>query len=342
MKVDELDYELPKELIASVPPPERDGARMMVVDRGEAPGVVHHDVVRSLAERVPEGALMVVNDTRVINARIRGHKSTGGAVEVFLLRALDPSARRWSAFGRSSKPIRPGLSVKVSDALTIEVLAKDAQGVLEVSLECEGDPWAVIEREGEVPLPPYMERAPTAEDRARYQCVFAEKPGAVAAPTAGLHLSERLLEALRARGVERCAVTLHVGAGTFQPVTVSDLDAHVMHREWYEVPEATASRVLDAKRAGRPILAIGTTSVRALESWALDANPRSGETSLLIQPGFRFTTVDLLLTNLHLPRSTLLSLVMAFAGIDRVRAAYESAVRERYRFFSYGDAMLFR
>ncbi len=337
MNVDRLDYELPRELIASEPPAERDGARMMVLDRAHE--IITHDRVLSLSELLPRDALVVVNDTKVINARLHGTKPTGGAVEVFLLRALEPSARRWTAFGRSSKPVRPELVVKVSDALSVRVLSKDSQGVLEVELLCE-EPWGALEKFGEVPLPPYMERAPKPEDRERYQCVFAANPGAVAAPTAGLHLSERVLAAMDARGIERCTVTLHVGAGTFQPVTAADLDAHVMHSEWYSIPDRTAERVLDAKRTGRPVVAIGTTVTRTLESWSLDARARCGDTALLIQPGYRFAVVDRLLTNFHLPKSTLIALVMAFAGESFTRRAYLEAVRERYRFFSYGDAML--
>lgn len=337
MKIERLDYELPRELIAAEPPTERDGARLMLLNRAHE--IITDDHVRSLPALLPANALVVVNDTKVINARLHGTKPTGGAVEIFLLRAHDASARRWSAFGRASKPVRPGLVVKVSESLSISVVAKDAQGVLEVELLCD-EPWGAIEQFGEVPLPPYMERAPRPEDRDRYQCVFADKPGAVAAPTAGLHMSERVLAAMDARGIERCSVTLHVGAGTFQPVTATDLDAHVMHSEWYSISDAVAERILAAKRAGRPIVAIGTTVTRTLESWALDARPRVGDTTLLIQPGYRFTVIDQLFTNFHLPRSTLLALVMAFAGEDFARAAYERAVRERYRFFSYGDAML--
>jgi S-adenosylmethionine:tRNA ribosyltransferase-isomerase len=336
LKVDLLDYELPRELIAAEPPPERDGARMMVLDRARES--VTHDFVRNLADRIEPGSIVVVNNSKVINARLHGHKPTGGSIEIFLLRVLDSQARRWSAFGRASKPIRPELVVKVSEALSIRVLSKDPQGVLEVELLCD-EPWSAIEQYGEVPLPPYIERAPKPEDRERYQCVFAEKPGAVAAPTAGLHLSERILRALDAKGIERHAVTLHVGAGTFQPVTASDLDEHKMHSEWYSIAESVAERVRAAKREGRPVVAIGTTVVRTLESWALGDRPLTGETSLLIQPGYRFRVIDRLLTNFHLPRSTLLALVMAFAGESFVRRAYEEAVRERYRFFSYGDAM---
>lgn len=337
LKVELLDYELPRELIAAEPPAERDGARMMVLDRAHE--IIEHDSVRHLAERLAPGSLVVVNDTKVINARLHGTKPTGGSVEIFLLRVLSADARRWTAFGRASKPIRPELVVKVSDALSIRVASKDPQGVLEVELLCD-EPWSAIEAYGEIPLPPYMERAPKPEDRERYQCVFAANPGAVAAPTAGLHLSERILSAFEAKRIERVAVTLHVGAGTFQPVTASDLDEHKMHSEWYSIPAHTADRVLAAKREGRPVVTIGTTATRALESWSLDAGARSGDTSLLIQPGYRFRVIDRLLTNFHLPRSTLLALVMAFAGESFVRRAYEEAVRERYRFFSYGDAML--
>jgi S-adenosylmethionine:tRNA ribosyltransferase-isomerase len=337
MKLDELDYDLPRELIAHEPPAERDGARMMVLDRARES--IEHDRVRSLAERLTPGSLVVVNDTRVINARLRAKKETGGAVEVFLLRPLDAEARRWSAFGRASKPIREGLHLRVSDDLHLRVVARREQGVIEVELDCD-EPWSAIERDGEVPLPPYMERAPSVEDKTRYQTVYASRPGAVAAPTAGLHLSERVLADLDAHKIERCAVTLHVGAGTFQPVTAEDLDQHVMHSEWYEVSESVASRIREAKRSGRPVVAIGTTVVRTLESWALGARPLVGDTSLLIQRGFRFTVVDQLFTNFHLPRSTLIALVMAFAGEALTRRAYVEAVRERYRFFSYGDAML--
>jgi S-adenosylmethionine:tRNA ribosyltransferase-isomerase len=339
LKVDLLDYELPRELIATEPLPERDGARMMVLDR--ASETITHDWVRHLAERIAPGSIVVVNDSKVIHARIHGRKLTGGMVEIFLLRMLDGQGRRWRALGRASKRIRPELVVKVSDDFSIRVLHKDPKGVLEVELLCD-DPWSAIERYGAIPLPPYIERAPKPEDRERYQCVYADKPGAVAAPTAGLHLSERILRAFDERKIERLAVTLHVGAGTFQPVTVSDLDEHPMHSEWYSIPESVAERVRAAKREGRPIVAIGTTVVRTLESWAFDDDKRTGDTALLIQPGYRFRVVDQLLTNFHLPRSTLLALVMAFAGQAFVRRAYELAVRERYRFFSYGDAMFLR
>jgi S-adenosylmethionine:tRNA ribosyltransferase-isomerase len=336
----DLHYDLPGELIAAEPPPERDGGRLLVQDR--ATGALTHRSILDLPALLAPGALLVVNDTRVIPARLIGHKPSGGRAEVFLLRPLDSDARRWRALGRASKPIRPGTTVAIADGFDARIDARSDGGALEVTLLAE-DPWASIERHGQVPLPPYIARAPRPEDRARYQTVFAARPGAVAAPTAGLHLSDALLAALAARGVERAAVTLHVGAGTFAPVTVDDLDVHPMHSETYAIPDDTAAAVLRARREGRPVVAVGTTVVRTLETWgAAPGTPLRGETALLIQPGYAFRVVDQLLTNFHLPRSTLLALVMAFAGVEPVRRAYTAAVAERYRFFSYGDAMLLR
>ncbi len=338
----ELEYELPVDLIAAVPPSERDGGRLLVADAGQAPPF-EHATVRDLARLVPDNALLVVNDTRVIPARLHGTKQpSGGRVEIFLLRALDATGARWHAFGRANKPLRTGSVVRLGPDAVVTVTAKHPDGSIEVRFESD-DPWAVIHRHGEVPLPPYLHRAPTEADRERYQTVFAAHPGAVAAPTAGLHLTTQLLDALAARGVERAHVTLHVGAGTFQPVTVEDLDLHVMHKEWFTIPEDSASRVLTARAAGRPIVAVGTTALRALETWGAVADaPRTGETALLVQPGYAFKVVDHLLTNFHLPRSTLLALVMAFVGVETARAAYASAIAARYRFFSYGDACYLR
>ncbi|MEI8254784.1 MAG: tRNA preQ1(34) S-adenosylmethionine ribosyltransferase-isomerase QueA [Deltaproteobacteria bacterium] len=338
----DLEYDLPGELIAAEPPRDRDGGRLLVVDAAQAPPFAH-ETVRDLARLVPQGALLVVNDTRVIPARLHGTKATtGGHVEIFLLRALDASGTRWHAFGRANKPLRAGSAVRLGPDATVTVVSKHEDGSLEVRFETD-DPWAVIHRHGEVPLPPYLHRAPTEADRERYQTVFAAHPGAVAAPTAGLHLTTDLLDALAARGVERAHITLHVGAGTFQPVTVDDLDGHVMHREWYAIPDGTAERVIAARAQGRPIVAVGTTVLRTLETWGAIADaPRTGETALLIQPGYAFRVVDHLLTNFHLPRSTLLALVMAFVGVDTARAAYASAIAGRYRFFSYGDACYLR
>ena len=335
MRTDDLDFELPAELIATEPPAERDGGRLLVLD----PGAPHaeHAAVRDLAARIPAGALLVVNDTKVIPARLAGVKPSGGRVEFLLVRALDASHRRWEALGRASKPIRDGVVVRIGDGLDVRVLQR-LGSMLEVELLAD-EPDVAIEEHGGVPLPPYMRRAPRPSDRERYQTVYAARPVAVAAPTAGLHLTTDLLDALAARGVTRTAVTLHVGPGTFAPVTVDDLDAHPMHPEWYEVTPEAAAAVGEAKRDGRPVVAVGTTVVRTLESWARSGSER-GETRMLIQPGYEFAVVDGLVTNFHLPRSTLLALVMALGGVDRVRDAYRAAVADRYRFFSYGDAML--
>lgn len=335
MRTDELHFELPPELIASTPLAERDASRLLVLRREG--GTLTDDVIRSLPSLLPDGALLVVNDTRVIPARLRGVKPSGGKAEFLLVRAKGEDGRRWEALGRASKPMRDGAVIEIAPGLAVRILERDGM-MLDVELLAD-DPWAAIERHGEMPLPPYMHRAPEESDRERYQTVYADRPGAVAAPTAGLHLTDELFAAMGARGIERVAVTLHVGPGTFAPVMVDDLDEHPMHSEWYDVPEATAEALRAAKRDGRPVVAVGTTVVRTLESWALHGE-RTGETRLLIQPGYGFRVVDALLTNFHLPRSTLLALVMAFGGPERVRAAYAMAVALRYRFFSYGDAML--
>ncbi|WP_437637862.1 tRNA preQ1(34) S-adenosylmethionine ribosyltransferase-isomerase QueA [Sorangium sp. So ce854] len=369
MRCELLDYELPEALIASRPPEERDGARLLLVDRGRSAGEVEHAAIRDLDRYVEPGALVVVNDTRVIPARLFGKKrGTGGQVELFLLHRLDEAPagggdlagaspegggrpERWRAMGRASKPIRPGavLDIERDGALVAEVLERAEDGVLTVRLSSPAglSVAAAIDAYGHVPLPPYLGRGDDAADRERYQTIFARVPGAVAAPTAGLHLTPALVERLRASGVEIARVTLHVGLGTFQPVTVDDLDAHPMHAEVYSVPEATAAAIAGARDRGAPVVAVGTTVVRALETAADPARAglvraQSGETRLLIQPGYRFRVVDALLTNFHLPRSTLLALVFAFAGRERTLRAYRAAIDAGYRFYSYGDAMLIR
>lgn len=343
MRVDHLDFELPPDLIAQRPPEARDGARLLHLAPG---GGLEDRQVVDLPALLPPGALLVVNDTQVIPARLLGRREpSGGAVELLLLRRREGAGERWSCLGRSSKPLRPGTRLALGEgAIQAEVEAVEGEGVLLVSMvTTKGEPLlAALDRVGHMPLPPYVERADDPEDRTRYQTVFAKNPGAAAAPTAGLHLSERLLAELRGRGCEVAPVTLHVGLGTFRPVKVEDLDDHPMHEEWCEVPEATVEAVRRARGRGAPVVAVGTTVVRTLESAALEGELRAGAraTRLLIQPGFRFQVVDRLFTNFHLPRSTLLALVGAFGGLGRVLEAYRHAVRERYRFFSYGDAML--
>ncbi len=342
-----LDYDLPPELIADRPPAERDGARLLVID-GDAP--LQHRSIRELDALIPPGALLVVNDTRVIPARLLGHKDdTGGKVEVFLVRDLGGGV--WSVMARPLKSLRPGARISFDSGLLAaevrRILPDEGQAEVALFPTTDLDFETALERTGHVPLPPYVHRPDEAADRERYQTIFARAPGAVAAPTAGLHLSPALVERLGARGVQLATVTLHVGLGTFQPVSVEDLDDHPMHSEILSVPPEAAAAMADARARGAPVIAVGTTVVRALES-AADPDrpghvrPRDGETRLLIQPGYRFQVVDQLLTNFHLPQSTLLALVAAFAGLDRVLAAYRAAVEARYRFFSYGDAMLLR
>ncbi len=336
-----LDYELPDERIAKYPTSERDGARMLVV---ESEGV-QHDRVALWPERVPAGSLVVLNDTRVVPARVLGRREpTGGRVELLLTRRLsaEGEVERWAAIGRASKPLRPG-TVVTAHTLRLTLLSAE-EGALTVQVEAEGGVSAALEAHGHVPIPPYLAREDDASDRTRYQTVFARNSGSVAAPTASLHLTEVGLQRLVARGVQVRWVTLHVGLGTFRPVMSEDLDQHPMHSEVVEVPADTVEAVIDARRRGRPVIAVGTTVVRALESARQRSGPGplkplSGETELLIQPGYRFGVVDGLLTNFHAPRSTLLALVGAFVGLERMRAAYATALETGYRFLSYGDAM---
>lgn len=343
MRTELFDYELPEELIAERPPAERDGARLLVLD-GDA---ISHARVREVAERVPEGALVVLNETRVRHARLYARRSgTGGKVELLLLRRLDEGGAGpeiWEALGKAGSPLREGSRIE-ADELALEVTGRRDGGLLVLSVLAGGPVEPFLERKGHVPIPPYLRREDEAADVARYQTVFADKLGSVAAPTAGLHLTDAALARMAEREVRFGRLTLHIGLGTFRPVAVEDLDEHPMHAEHIEVSEQLCAEVSDARARGAPVVAVGTTVVRALESAAPDdgsglIRPFSGETRLLIQPGYRFRVVDSLLTNFHQPRSTLLALVCAFAGTSAVLAAYAAAVRERYRFLSYGDAM---
>ena len=331
MRREDFRYELPEELIAQSPLAERSASRLLVLDAcGEGPKDL---TIRQLPQLLAPGDLLVFNDTKVVAARLIGRKPTGGRVEILLER---PAEER-SALVQlgASKPIRPGLRIQTAGGL-VEVLER-REDLWRVSLPEEA--LVFFERWGEVPLPPYIHRGPDATDRERYQSIFARESGAVAAPTASLHFDAPLIEALERRGIERTFVTLHVGAGTFQPMRVSDPDAHRMHAERVALSAETCAAIERARARGGRIVAVGTTVVRALES-APALAPWAGETRLFIRPGFRFRVVDALLTNFHLPESTLLMLVSALAGRERVLAAYEHAVGLRYRFFSYGDAML--
>ena len=345
LRLADFDFHLPPELIAQHPAAERSASRLLDA-RSQPPT---DRVFRDLPELLQSGDLLVFNDTQVIKARLFGAKPTGGAVELLVERVLD--GNEVLAHLRASKKPAPGTVLDMQGGFHAEVLGRwpDAGGAL-FRLRLSGDPYALMQAHGHVPLPPYIHHADDADDARRYQTVFARVPGSVAAPTAALHFDEALLAALDARGVTRAHVTLHVGAGTFQPVKVADIARHRMHSERFEVPGETLAAIDRARARGGRVIAVGTTTVRTLETVAqrLDSGAQMGrdwptlrgETDIFITPGHRFALVDLLITNFHLPRSTLLMLVSAFAGTETIRTAYAHAIAERYRFFSYGDAML--
>jgi S-adenosylmethionine:tRNA ribosyltransferase-isomerase len=334
--LDDFDYDLPAGLIAQLPSPQRTGSRLLRVDGWHLADLSFVDLPALLG---PDD-LLVFNDTRVINARIRGRKPTGGDVEMLIERVTGSDEAIVQL--KASHPPGEGGAIELAAGARATVRARDGR-FFRLHFEGVGDFHRWLERHGEVPLPPYITHRPDAKDAERYQTVYARHPGAVAAPTAGLHFDQAMLDALVRRGVRQAFVTLHVGAGTFAPVQSRELAEHRMHAESYAIPPATAHAVAAARSRGGRVVAIGTTSLRARESAADDArNVRSGasETSLFITPGYRFRVVDRLLTNFHLPKSTLLMLVSAFGGHDAIRRAYAHAVEQRYRFMSYGDAML--
>jgi S-adenosylmethionine:tRNA ribosyltransferase-isomerase len=336
MRIEDFDYHLPPELIAQHPASERAASRLLHLDGNT--GELRDRMFRDLLQLVDAKDLVVFNDTKVIKARLHGRKDTGGEVEILVERILDAS--RALAHIRASKPPKAGRQIHLARGGVVEVLGRE--GELYELLFLDGPVLDVLEAWGEVPLPPYIEHTPEADDERRYQTVYARSPGAVAAPTAGLHFDATVLDALRAKGVALASLTLHVGAGTFQPVRVEEVSQHIMHSEWYSVPAETVNAIAAVKARGGHVLAVGTTTLRALESAAAAGElvPGTAETQLFIVPGYRFRVVDRLLTNFHLPRSTLLMLVSAFAGTENIRRAYAHAVKDRYRFFSYGDAML--
>ena len=340
MKVSDFDFQLPADLVAQEPVTPRDASRLLVLP---AEGPPEHRRFAELPELLRAGDLLVFNDTRVIPARLAGRKASGGKVEILLVEPLEGGrGRRWRAMGQASKPIRPGALLSF-DGLEARVEAAEGEGFYEVVLDREGSALEeALARAGRIPLPPYIRREPTAADRERYQTVFAREPGSAAAPTAGLHFTDALLARLGARGVERASITLHVGPGTFLPLRGERLDDHRMHGERYEVPREAADAFAACRARGGRVVAVGTTAVRTLESAAEGGalRPGPGRTELFIRPGHAFSAVDALVTNFHLPRSTLLVLACAFAGRERVLAAYREAVALRYRFFSYGDATL--
>lgn len=340
MKVSEFDYHLPKELIAKFPVEPRDSAKLLVLNRRT--GEIEHRIFRDIVDYLNPGDLLVINDTKVIPARLFGRLETGGRVEVLLVRQVEPDL--WEVMARPARKLKEGKRVIFDGELSATVKGYSGEGkrLLEFQLKGEKSFMEKLSEIGHVPLPPYIEREERPEDRVKYQTVFARKEGAVAAPTAGLHFTEELLQKLKDKGIIIKPVTLHVGPGTFKPVKVENVEDHKMDYETYSVPEETAVAIEEVRKRGSRVVAVGTTVVRTLESAARDrgtVEPGEGRTNLFIYPGYSFKVVDALITNFHLPRSTLLMLVSAFAGKERVLNAYREAVKKGYRFYSYGDAM---
>ena len=339
LTVDDFDFPLPPELIAQHPAAERRGSRLLHVNSAQ----LNDRQFADLPSLLKRGDLLVFNDTRVIKARFFGVKESGGQVEVLLERIVDDTHA--IAQIRASKSPKPGTRLKLADAFEVIVTGRAGASGEFFALESvhRSSLWELAEAYGKLPLPPYIEHPPEGADETRYQTVYAREPGAVAAPTAGLHFDEAMLDSLRAQGINTAFLTLHVGAGTYQPVRVDKITDHRMHSERFDIPPATADAIAATRAAGGRVIAVGTTSLRSLESAGNDdGTVRSGpaETDIFITPGYRFKVVDRMITNFHLPKSTLLMLVSAFAGYDNIHAAYAHAIAERYRFFSYGDAML--
>ena len=335
MRTDEFDYILPERLIAQHPPEQRGSSRLLYTHDG----IVEDRSFAELLQLVRTGDVLVLNDTRVIKARLSGSKESGGKVEVLVERVLDE--HEVLAQVRASHAPQTGSVMRLGKSLRVAVLGREGE-FFRLRFEHDQDVYELLEQHGQLPLPPYITHAPDAEDEQRYQTVFASVAGAVAAPTAGLHFDETMLQGLRDKGARIAYVTLHVGAGTFQPVRTEWIHEHTMHSERYEISQDCVDEIAQARAAGGRVIAVGTTSLRALESAAADSELVAGkrETQIFITPGYRFKVADLLLTNFHLPKSTLMMLVCAFGGMERMLAAYRHAVEKEYRFFSYGDAML--
>jgi S-adenosylmethionine:tRNA ribosyltransferase-isomerase len=341
MLVKDFDYHLPAELIARFPTPERDASRLLLLNRESKQ--ITEDLFRNISGHLVPGDLLVMNDTRVMPARLIGNRDSGGKVEVFLVRRTGDTAERWSCMLRASKKFRDGQVVELPTGMKATVCGRldDELWLVEFEGNELFEEW--LEREGHIPLPPYLQREDNAADRERYQTVFSKTPGAVAAPTAGLHFTKVLLTELGSKGIKTAYLTLHTGLGTFQPVRVEHVKDHRIHTERYSIPDVTAEEIYSAKARGNRVIAVGTTSARTLE-YAADndgfISAGSGEADIFIVPGYRFKVVDALITNFHLPESTLLMLVSAFAGHEYILAAYREAVSRGFRFYSYGDAML--
>ena len=340
MKLTDYDYDLPEALIAQKPCTQRDASRLMVLDRQTQK--IHHTQFSQIGEFLPTGSLLALNNTRVIPARLIGRKlPTGGKIELLLTR--QKGTNTWEALVKPGRRVTHGTRIVFGEGLlTGKVLAKSPLGLYTVRFTYDGDFEDILAQVGKVPLPPYIKREPNQTDEEGYQCVYAKEAGAIAAPTAGLHFTAELLDKLKRDGIDRVTLTLHVGLGTFQPVKVEDIEMHKMHSEYFDLSQTSADQINATKGKGQKIVAIGTTSVRALETVASDCSVDSyqGYTDIFIFPGYQFKVVDALVTNFHLPKSTLLMLVSAFAGHEFIFEAYQEAIAKNYRFFSYGDAML--
>jgi S-adenosylmethionine:tRNA ribosyltransferase-isomerase len=344
MRRTDFTYELPEKLIAQQPVTERTASRLLVLNGNT--GAIEDKVFTDLSDFLQSGDVLVFNNTQVIPARLHGKKATGGKVEVLVERIVDDHVAL--AHIRASKSPKPGTELLFEQNISAEVTGREGDLFIvnfNHNKQSKNTILDILNTIGHMPLPPYIQREDEGFDYERYQTVYAEKPGAVAAPTAGLHFDEKILKQLSDKGIEQIHVTLHVGAGTFQPVRVDDLNDHHMHKEWIELTEENCEKINQAKKEGRRIVAVGTTSVRCLESAALFSNkegmlkPYTGETDIFITPGYEFKVIDALITNFHLSESTLLMLVSAFAGYENIKNAYQHAIKEKYRFFSYGDAM---
>ncbi len=346
LDLDDYDYELPPDRIAQTPAARRDSSRLLVLDREESRGKPTHSQMHALADFLEPGDLLVVNATRVVPARLRGKRESGGAVEALLLGTLEASGKdtnRYRALIKQSGRLRAGIRIRFESVdprvspIAAEIVALGPRGEVTLEFPAGAAPYSV----GETPLPPYIERKAAEDaDRQRYQTIFAREPGAVAAPTAGLHFTPELLGTLESRGIETSEVILHVGPGTFRPLDDENLRSGRLHSERFELPQTTVDAIARTRARGGRVVAVGTTSTRVLEANAPALQPGTGETDLFLRPGARFRVVDALLTNFHLPRSSLLLLVAAFAGRERILAAYREAIENEYRFYSYGDAML--
>lgn len=344
--VSEFDYELPQELIAQTPSEKRENARMMVLDRREE--TIENRHFYDIVDYFDENDVIVLNNTRVIPARLYGHKETGALLEVFLLKQI--AGKTWQVLLNPSKRVKEDMIIKISDELSLKVLTREDQGKWLVEMFYDGNFYEILDRVGKIPLPPYIERSMTDDqlrslDYERYQTVYAQRRGSVAAPTAGLHFTQDILEKLKAKGTQICYVTLNVGLGTFRPVKSENILEHKMDSEEYEISKETAEIIMNARAAGKKITAVGTTTVRTLETCMQKFDEILeviDDSNLFIYPGFKFRIVDRLLTNFHLPKSTLIMLVSAFAGKDFTFRAYEEAIREKYHFYSYGDCMLIK